>query len=180
MTAEVTLQRYDAEQARPLLERLVAVYLEVYGEPADGFHGESRFRRQITGHMTVPGWRLVAAKKDDELIGYAYGFPLAPSTLWWRGLRTPVPEGFANEDGARTFAISEIMVRQRWRRQGVARALHDELLAGRSEERATLLAEPGNATAQAAYATWGWQKVAQLRPGWENAPLFDVLIKPLY
>jgi hypothetical protein len=26
---------------------------------------------------------------------------------------------------------------------------------------------------------WGWRKVAQLRPGWPDAPLFDVLILPL-
>lgn len=81
-----------------------------------------------------------------------------------------MPAGFTDENGHRTFAISEIMVRKRWRRQGVARALHDELLADVDRERATLLAEPDNGPAQAAYAAWGWKKVAELRPHWDNPP----------
>ena len=27
--------------------------------------------------------------------------------------------------------------------------------------------------------TWGWQRVAQLRPAWPDAPIWDVLILPL-
>ena len=88
-----------------------------------------------------------------------------------------MPDGFTDEDGHRTFAISEIMVRDPWRRRGVARALHDELLAGNDRERATLLAEPDNGPAQAAYAAWGWTKAAELRPHWDNAPLYDVLMR---
>ena len=56
---------------------------------------------------------------------------------------------------------------------------HDELLGGRTEQRATLLAEPDNTTAYRAYVKWGWRKVSQLRPHWPDAPLFDVLMLPL-
>jgi GNAT superfamily N-acetyltransferase len=173
------LRSFDAHAAQAELDSLVAVYLEVYPTNGDGFHSESRYRRQITGHMTTPGWKLVTATLGGETAGYAYGFPLPASTRWWSGLLTSVPSGFADEDGHRTFAISEVLVRSLWRRQGIARALHDELLADRTEDRATLLVEPDNNPAQMAYARWGWQKVAQLRPSWENAPIFDVLVRPL-
>jgi ribosomal protein S18 acetylase RimI-like enzyme len=76
------------------------------------------------------------------------------------GLITPVPDGFTDEDGRRTFAVNEIMVCPEWQRQGVARSVHPELLSGRPEQRATLLVEPDNVPAQAAYASWGWRKVA--------------------
>jgi ribosomal protein S18 acetylase RimI-like enzyme len=177
VTSVVTLASFDAGQAQPLLEELIAVYGEIYSDPNDAFHGEGRYRRQITSHMTAPGWRLVTAHTDDgELVGYAYGFPLPASTRWWDGLLTPVPDGFTAEDGHRTFAISEIMVRSPWRRQGIAKELHDEVLAGSPTQRATLLVEPDNAPAQAAYASWGWCKVAELRPGWEHAPLYHALL----
>ena len=92
----------------------------------------------------------------------------------------PEPEpGFTDEDGSRTFALSEIMVRRPWTGRGVAHALHDELLRGRNEKRATLLVELGNDVAYRAYTAWGWRKVARLRPGWPDAPLYDVLILPL-
>lgn len=179
MTQGLHLQTLDAEQAQNILDNLVAVYCEIHADPKDEFHSEDRYRRQLANHMSVPGWKLVAATKDNELVGYAYGLPLPATTRWWQGLQTAMPAGFAAEDGHRTFAISEIMVRALWRRQGVARALHDELLAGRTEERATLLVEPNNAPAQAAYAKWGYDKVAELRPSWEHAPTFDVLVLPL-
>ena len=107
---------------------------------------------------------------------FVYVFTLPATTAWWRGLLTDVPAGFTDEDGRRTLAISEILVREPWRRQHVGRRLHDMFLSGRSEERATLLVEPDNRPAQAAYAAWGWCKVAQLRPGWAGAPLYDVLV----
>jgi GNAT superfamily N-acetyltransferase len=129
--------------------------------------------------MTAPAWELVAAHVDGELVGYIYGFAVPADTRWWRGLLTEVPDGFTIEDGHRTVAISEILVAERWRRQGIARALHDEFLAHRTESRATLLVEPDNAPAQGAYANWGWQKVADLRPSWEGAPLYDVVVLPL-
>ena len=91
----------------------------------------------------------------------------------------PVPPGFTDEDGTRTFALSEIMVREDLTGQGLAHRLHDELLGRRPERRATLLVEPDNTAAYRAYTRWGRSKVAELRPGWPDAPLWDVLIRPL-
>lgn len=86
---------------------------------------------------------------------------------------------FTDEDGKRTFALSEIMVRKAWTGRRIAHALHGRLLLGRAEARATLLVNPANETAYRIYLRWEWRKVAQLRPGWPDAPLFDVLILPL-
>jgi GNAT superfamily N-acetyltransferase len=127
--------------------------------------------------MPAQNWTLIAAWLDGELAGYAYGFTLAAQSQWWQGI--DMPKSFTNETGARTFAVSEIMTRAPWRRQGIARSLHGRLLMNRPEERATLLADPDNGPAQNAYASWGYRKVAQLRPAWDGAPLFDVLILPL-
>ena len=179
MTSGPTLQTFDAGTAQPLVDQFVAVYLEIYPGPSGDFHGEGRYRTQLTSHMKAPGWKLVSAAVNGELVGYAYGFPLGPTSRWWEGMQTAVPADFVSEDGHRTFGISEIMVRLPWRRRGIARALHDELLVDRSEDRATLLAEPDNASAQSAYAAWGWAKVAELRPHWDHAPLYDVLVLAL-
>ncbi|HET6949528.1 MAG TPA: GNAT family N-acetyltransferase [Acidimicrobiales bacterium] len=179
MIANLTLEHLNVDQAKARLDQLVALYVDVYAQTSDEFFGEDRYRRQLAGHMTAPGWELVAAHIDAELVGYIYCFALPAETRWWRGLLTDVPDGFTTEDGHRTLAISEILVAERWRRHGIARALHDELLAHRNETRVTLLVEPDNTPAQAAYASWGWLKVAQLRPSWEGAPLYDVVVLPL-
>ena len=62
--------------------------------------------------------------------------------------------------------------------QGVAHALHDDLLGGRAEERATLLVREDNTSAQNAYTRWGWRKVGKLQP-YPDSPHFDALVLPL-
>jgi hypothetical protein len=95
------------------------------------------------------------------------------------GLTAELEPGFTDEDGTRTFGLSEIVVRHAWTGRGIAHRLHDELLTGRYESRASLTVDPHNDVAYRAYLRWGWREVAKLRPGWPDAPLFDVLVLPL-
>jgi GNAT superfamily N-acetyltransferase len=178
-TDDVSLETLKAEDAHDILDELIATYEDVYATSDDEFFGADRYRQQITGHMLAPGWTAVVARIGDEIVGYAYGFPLAENTNWWSGLVSKPAPDFPEETGRRTFAISEIMVRGPWQRQGIAHRLHDRLLAGREEQRATLLVEPGNAPARTAYLKWGWQQVSELRPEWAGAPLYDVWTLPL-
>lgn len=174
------LRHHNAEQARQQVEGLVDVYLQVYTDTDDPFYGEDRYRRQLDGHLGGPAFELVTAHAPDDgrLVGYIYGFALPERARWWQGMLTPVPPEAITETGKRTFAVCELMVLPSWQGRGIGRALHDELLRGRSEERATLLVEPGN-QARDRYIRWGWRKLGELRPGWEGAPLFDAMLLPL-
>jgi GNAT superfamily N-acetyltransferase len=122
---------------------------------------------------------VVAYSVGGDAIGQTRGWPLTEQSRWWEGLLSEPEPGFTHENGHRTFALSEIMVSQEWTGRGIAHALHDRLLSVRAEIRATLLAEPENIRAYRAYLHWGWRKVAQLRPRWDDAPTFDVLILEL-
>ncbi|HET9257208.1 MAG TPA: GNAT family N-acetyltransferase, partial [Pseudonocardiaceae bacterium] len=135
---------------------------------------------RFDAYTSRDGFDLVIGYINGEPAGQSWGWPLTPATAWWRGLLAEPEPGFTTEDGTRTFALSEIMVRRNWTGQGIAHALHDELLRNRKETRATLLVQPGNDTACQAYTRWGWRKVAQLRPGWPDAPLLDVLILSVF
>jgi GNAT superfamily N-acetyltransferase len=120
---------------------------------------------------------MVVAYVGDEPVGQTWGWPLKLAAA---SPGDPEPDlGFANEDRKATFALSEIMVRRNWRGQGIAHALHDEMLSARTEQRAELFVEPGNTTAYRAYLHWGWRKAAETRPDLPDAPLFDVLVLPL-
>jgi GNAT superfamily N-acetyltransferase len=160
-------------------EDLFALYARVYADHLnDPFYTIERFAERFEGHSSRPGYQLVTGHIDENLVGYAYGVPLAANTRWWEGLQGSFPPGTVVEDGRRTFAINEIMVDERWRRRGVAHALHDTLLAGRPEQRATLLVDPGNTPARTAYLAWGWQVLGQLQP-FPDAPVYEALVLDL-
>jgi len=129
-----------------------------------------------------PGFALAEARHGGYLVGYASGMPLRASTSWWRDLTTPLPPEVTAEHPGRTFALTELLVRASWRRQGIGRELHELLLAGRPEERATLTVPPGASAAQAAFRSWGWRKIARARSDGRGhgddtaSPVLDVLI----
>ncbi|MFD0900068.1 GNAT family N-acetyltransferase [Actinomadura sediminis] len=182
-TPEFEFRRYDAEQARAVRTTVEDVYRDAYADAiasGDPFDSPEQFMTRFDAYTASGrGFDMVVAYLDGEPVGQTWGWPLGADTAWWRGLLEEPEPGFTEENGTRTFALSEIMVRRRWTGQGAAHALHDELLARRNEKRATLLVEADNRTAYRAYKAWGWHRAGRLRPSWPDAPLFDVLILPL-
>jgi GNAT superfamily N-acetyltransferase len=173
------LARHDRASARTLLDSLVCVYAEIYAHKADDpFFTVERFTERLLAHSSRDGYELITAWIETALVGYAYGVPLAEDTGWWRGLVDPVPGDLVRETGNRTFALNEIMVRANWRRRGIARQLHDELMLDRPEERATLLVEPRNTPAKSAYAQWGWRRLGSLQP-FPDSPVYDAMVLDL-
>lgn len=178
----VRFRRYDAAGAKTVRDLVADIHRDAYGEQVTGdtFSSDEAFMRRFDAYTARDGFDLLMAVDDaGEAVGQAWGWPLSADTAWWRGLIEPPEPGFTDEDGHRTFALSEIMVRRAFTGRGIAHALHDELLSGRTEQRATLLVRPANTTAYQAYQRWGWRPVAKLRPDWPGAPLMDVLLLPL-
>jgi GNAT superfamily N-acetyltransferase len=171
---EIAFRLLDGTQAEGHAEELQALHAEVCGEqPDEGFGRRFRVARR------QPGFVLAEARHGGYLVGYAFGMPLRPSTSWWRQLTTPLPEEVTTEHPGRTFALVELLVRASWRRQGIAGALHDLILEGRPEERATLTVPPEASAAQSAFRAWGWHKVARTREDGPGSPVSDVLLTPL-
>ncbi len=176
----ITFQLLDGVQAAKHTGELQALHAEVYADPlfqrpeAAGLFAD-RFRVQ----RRQPGFVLVEARHGAYLVGYASGMPLRPSTSWWREATSQLPDEVTAEHPGRTFALTDLLVRAAWRRQGIGRALHDLILAGRDEERATLAVPPAATAAQQAFRGWGWRKVARTQADGPGSPAADVLLTAL-
>jgi GNAT superfamily N-acetyltransferase len=168
----VTLDMHDGRQAAARETDLVTLHDEVIGED-----GDPDFARRLGVWRRQPGFALVEASHGGYLVGYACGMPLRPSTDWWRDLTAPLPAALTDEHPGRTFALTQLMVRSSWRRQGIAAELHELILDGRAEERATVKLPPTAAAAQAAFRNWGWTKVGRARG--PAAVVSDILTRPL-
>ncbi|MFI6011414.1 GNAT family N-acetyltransferase [Streptomyces sp. NPDC051243] len=170
------LERRDAAGLGDIRQQLLDVYAEIYADRlSEDFHSVERFDERLGWNTEVPGFAAVVGYVDDTPVGYAYGCTLQPTTRWWNGLRTPVPNGDATETGTRTFALSELMVIEKMRGAGVARQIHDELLRDRPEERVTLLVERNHPKVRVLYEAWGYEWFGEVVP-FPDAPLYDALI----
>ncbi len=174
-TPGVTFLLLDGRQAAAQAAELQALHEEVCGPAADA----ARLAARLRVRHRQPGFVLAAARHGGYLVGYAAGLPLRPSTSWWQNLTSPLPADVTGEYPGRTFALTELVVRAPWRRQGIAAGLHRLLLADRPEERATLTVPPGAAAAQRAFRNWGWRKIARTRGPDPGAPVLDVLLTAL-
>jgi ribosomal protein S18 acetylase RimI-like enzyme len=172
----VELRLVDGGEAAASEKELLSLHNEVYGMDDDPEYG-----RLLRVWRRQPAFVLAEARHGGYLVGYACGMPLRPSTSWWKELTTPLPAEAVTEHPGRTFALTELLVRAAWRRQGIGRSLYNLVMGGRPEERATLTVPPGAAAAQSAFRNWGWRRVARTRgpgPG-PGAPVLDVLVMAL-
>jgi GNAT superfamily N-acetyltransferase len=142
--AELELVRGGREEAERSASELRDLWAEVYADPPYRWDGGqvAAFADRLRVQRRQPDFVLAEARNGGYLVGCAFGLPLRPSTDWWRELTAPLPDGLTAEHAGRTFAVAELLVRAPWRRQGIAAGLHDELLAGRPEERATAAVLP--------------------------------------
>jgi GNAT superfamily N-acetyltransferase len=170
----IAVRLLGGSEAAARADELRAVHGEVYGQ-ADDAALARRFRVQFR----QPGFVLAEARRGGYLVGYASGMPLRSSTSWWKNLTTPLPAEVTTEHACRTFALTELLVRAPWRRQGIAGSLHNLILAGRPEERATLTVSPRATAAQNAFRKWGWRKVGRTRGPDPEAPILDILVTDL-
>jgi GNAT superfamily N-acetyltransferase len=162
--ADLDLTHYGHTDAASIRELLLDVHGEVYEGSDDPLAGRGEFAKFVDHWSSCEGFACVVGYDQGEAVGYAYGAPLSAATTWWAKVTPSLSAEFAAETGARTFALSELMVRQRWRGTGAARAIHDELLDGRAEERVTLLVHKEHGKVRALYEGWGYREVGELVP----------------
>lgn len=126
MTTSPRYDRYEGQDAAAQLDTFLAVYEEVYAEPpySEGPSDVRQFIDHYDHHTRRPGMRLILARTDNGIAGFAYGFLLPADTRWWANVQEPLPCDLTREDGRRTWVIIELAVRKEARRRGIATALH--------------------------------------------------------
>ncbi|MGW6055389.1 N-acetyltransferase family protein [Streptomyces sp. NPDC055189] len=181
MTVEI--RHYTAQQLPGIRQLLSEIHVEVrlhdFGLTSE-FNKAERFDQRLRSYSARPGFTAVVGFEDDQAVGFAFGLTLAADTRWWSSMTTPLPGGFTDEDGTRTAALNEIVVRKPWRGRGIAWQIHQEWLAKRTEQRVTLLVNPqaGDGAVQAVYEAWGYRTVGHQQP-FPDSPHYAAMIRPL-
>jgi ribosomal protein S18 acetylase RimI-like enzyme len=177
---DVQIQLGDAALARPLVDRICQLYDAVFSQPPFYWRPDEPelHRERLVSLLEDPTYGVAQAVADDELVGFGYGFTLPPDTARWSRLKEPLPPEVTREWPGRTFVLFDYAVAPDYRGQGIGKALHDQLLGGRTEERATLTVQPTAVDTKRMYEKWGWRMVGQMVGGPKAAaPLFDAYLR---
>ncbi|MEV8328323.1 GNAT family N-acetyltransferase [Kitasatospora sp. NPDC056731] len=134
------------------------------------------FTERLQRHGVEPGFEAVIGYTGTVPVGYAYGNTVEAADRWWTRMARPMPHRLT---ATPVFALKELGVRTPWRGTGVARRIHDALLAARPEERATLMVNPaaGDGKVHALYRAWGYEDVNEVRPHPDAPPLIAMLYR---
>lgn len=174
----LTFEHHGAASAESILTTVITPLYEASHRDllSNPFYSGERFAERVRGYVRAPGFALVVAYIDGQVVGQAFGYAL-PERPLVAGTDHPRRGGIHPRNRHATFAFNELMAVPEWQGKGIAHATHDELLRVRPEERATLLVREDNDAAQAAYLRWGWEKIGKLRP-YRDAPHFDAMVLP--
>ena len=170
------------ELARTWFESICSLYAEVFSVPPFAWDEQEpvRHRQMLERLLTEPSFGITVAVRDDELVGFAYGYGVHPDTKRWENFLEPLPEALTTEWEGRTFALIDLAVRADLRGHGLGRRLLEVLLASRSEERAALTVEPEAEATQAFYQHLSWQRMGRKRTSPGSAiSYFDAYVLPL-
>jgi ribosomal protein S18 acetylase RimI-like enzyme len=140
------------------------VYDAVFGDQPDYAGWRSGVWER---HTAREGFRLARAHEEDRLVGFAYGYT-GEHGQWWTDQAAGVLDpAVAGEWLGGHFELVSIGVLERFRGDGVGRALLERLTTGLSQERWVLMTT-GDADdpARHLYARAGWEVIGPgLRDG---------------
>ena len=171
---DVELKRRTGAEAAETIGELTDLYVEVYSEPPYGggsIYERDAFVERTNRQVGRDGFTLITAHDGGRLAGFSFGFTIGAGR-WWAGIVEPDPPAEISEP--EKFAVIELVVALSHRGRGLSTRMLRELLDGRPEPHATLLAHP-EASARSMYERWGWRQVGTNRPR-EDAPSADVLV----
>jgi hypothetical protein len=170
-TAPLDLRRFTHDDVPEIRQTLLDVHADAY---AERIHEEfvQRFPWFVDHWGGNPGFSCVIAYQDSEPVGFTYGAPSQPGHEWWRDYVDPAPADPS------TFAVSELMLRVKWRKKGLSAQMHHALLGTRSEALAVLTVDTKRPRLQAMYEGWGYRKVGERQP-FPDSPLYSVMLLDL-
>ncbi len=178
---EVTITRHTPAAAKGIMEDLVTVYTEVYDtEPyrGDPFFSVETYADRLRAAFDMPGFEVVTAHLADtgRLVGYVHGVTLPADKPWWNSLGDQRPaDALAAAAADEVFWLRELMVLPMYGNRGIGRALHDAVIADRTEPWTALTCITDNQPARNAYPRWGYQVIGQIKHAPES-PVYDAMV----
>jgi ribosomal protein S18 acetylase RimI-like enzyme len=158
----VEIELHGAGTAAALAEQVWLCYREVFSD----FEDVDSWRRNLFDrHAARDGYRLAAALDGLTVAGFSWGYVGQRGQYWTDLVCAALPASLTDQWVGGHFEFVELAVSPGYRRDGIGRRLHDTLLAGISRRCLLSTADDPADVAVRLYASRGWRKLGNLRPG---------------
>jgi len=171
IAADIDVRHYSHDDLPQIRQFILDIHGDAYADAMDDEFNH-KFPWFVDHWGGNPAFACVIAYAADEPIGFAYGAPAPPYRESWREHLNPAPLK------SRTFSFSEMAVRTKWRRTGVAERMARALLGTRDEDLVVGLVDVLHPQLQAQYESWGGRKVGVRQP-FPDSPLYAVMLAEL-
>lgn len=111
------------------------------------------------GQLASPGGRLIAARHDGHLVGFALSQRLDQDSSWLRRLSAMLPTLGVAISPSRTVIVQELAVDENFRGRGIAKQCIRELLSSRTEKDAVLGVFGQASQVREIYRHWGFSEL---------------------
>ncbi|MEP6870846.1 MAG: GNAT family N-acetyltransferase [Anaerolineaceae bacterium] len=158
----------------PLFEGAIRVYAEAFSQPpyCDPDRGREIRDRLRGEHSHRLGFRALAATDPAQRVaGMVYGYRGRNGQWWHDTVTRALPPDGALDWLSDSYELVELAVDPRFQRQGIATALVDALLEGRSE-RTCVLSTRTDSDAHHLYSGLGFEFVAEMKFSAKGAPFY--------
>lgn len=169
--------RYDGTAILDIADEISGTYAEIFSQPPWNKAHDSDpdvvmrgFRTRLDKDMERPGFRVVVARSQGGIDGFASGWVTPspyPANRAYGKVSDSIGAEAVSELLVGAIEVDELAVRARARGKGLARRLLGELTADAPEGRAWLLTWTGAPEAVEFYERVGWYRVPVV-PGREN------------
>lgn len=160
----VDIRLYGRPVADGLVDRIWPCYQAVFGD----FDDRQTWRQDLFGrHAARAGYRLAVATDGDTVAGFAWGYVGVRGQYWTDLVCDVLPEEITADWVGGHFEFVELAVLAGYRRQGIGSRLHDVLLSDVRQKCLLSTADDPGDPAVRLYLRHGWQKLGDLRPGFQ-------------
>ncbi|HEX5492964.1 MAG TPA: N-acetyltransferase [Mycobacteriales bacterium] len=169
--------RWGPTELRTRLAAAMSIYAEAMGYPPETAEQRTGY---TAAHTTLDGFQAVAALGErDALVGFGYGYLIAPGQWWHDQVNMAMPPGRAHRWLPDSFELCELHVRPAHQGRGIGRSLLLTLAEGVPQSRMLLSTPEGDTRAWRLYRSLGFvDLVRHYRFPGDNRP-FAVLGAPL-
>ncbi len=163
-SALVDVAKVEGVDDGDIREGVIAVYRGAF-RARPYCRGEEDFKdfaESLVRHTDFAGFRMIVARShsDGSIVGFSYGYDLAPGQWWYEHVAPQLPFGVADLLLDDAFLLTQLAVLPAFQRQGIGRQLHDALLERPTRAKALLSTRQADSPAQRLYRSRGWRLVS--------------------